>query len=546
MAATFDNHGISVSHQTHTLNEDVYYAIVTLLDKQSDVSAFMCSARMLYPLGMGILLRMGASITTDEQLVSFCRFIQRHYSSGTSQLERLSICIPRLRLDLDWDSDVELEDYKPINGAPLLVPVVGLLLNLQDLSIAFCEELLEYDVRLAEAFSALTTLRRLYLSSFGLRTHEIVSNIRSPLVDIHIDGEYPEVELPPPHRPHLCDPLDVLKPHRTTLERVSLYHFDTSDAYVNSGPDTSIFPRVTALAMMDCRVCERDVLVNAFPNLRVLEVVSPEIDFWALEYLETPASVESVYLHNRDEVQEIWPDLDHVYGDLISVYMLALDCPVERLDLIICIVDLPEGRLSTTIEDIRPERIVLRLGFKKEQWPLLDPKFSPQDISRLLNGVLEDVVHDITHFGIDLGLWGMSGEPIHYQRAIVDLLAGMSVQFFTCRVHAVDTEYEDELRDPPSAEHVAILSKFHGKFLAFWAARLAEAAPTLEYLCFRVWDKEVYWHITRAPGGSPQFVRLDVDAGRALVQAERMQWHCGAKAAPRVGDADTFAGTIKL
>lgn len=127
----------------------------------------------------------------------------------------------------------------------------------------------------------------------------------------------------------------------------------------------------------------------------------------------------------------------------------------------------------------------------------------------------------------------------------MDLLAGMSVQFFTFRVHAVDTEYEDELRDPPSAEHIAILSKFRGKFLAFWAARLAEAAPTLEYLCFRVWDKEMYWHITRAQGGSPQFIQLDMSAGRALVQEEGMQWHCGAKAAPRVQDAEVFAETLK-
>lgn len=182
-------------NQTHTLNEDVYYAIITLLDKKSDISAFMRSARMLYPLGLSILLRMGASITTDEQLVSFCRFIQRYFPGGASQLTKLSICIPRLRLELDWNSDVELEDYKPIEGAPLLVPVVSLLPNLQDLSIAFCEELLEYDRRLVDAFSALTTLRRLYLSSFGIRTHEIVSDVRSTLVDIYIDGEYAEDEL---------------------------------------------------------------------------------------------------------------------------------------------------------------------------------------------------------------------------------------------------------------------------------------------------------------------------------------------------------------
>lgn len=123
------------------------------------------------------------------------------------------------------------------------------------------------------------------------------------------------------------------------------------------------------------------------------------------------------------------------------------------------------------------------------------------------------------------------------------MAARLSIQFFTFRIHAAPRECEDEHRAPPSAEHIAILSKFYGKFLAFWAARLAEAVPTLEYLCFRVWKTEVYWRISHGRG-APQFSRLSVDMGRAIVQAEGMQWHCGAKPGAELADAESALEAI--
>ncbi|OJT07185.1 hypothetical protein TRAPUB_1957 [Trametes pubescens] len=468
---------------------------------------------------------MGVSIRTDKHLVSFCLFMRHNLPGCAHYLTKLSICIPRCIIDSNGGSADGPDTFKL---CPLLVPILSQLSHLDDLSIDYCEELLESDERLLDTFSALKTVRTLRVTSFGFLTYDLVETIQSPLVNVHVDGACPAGETLTGGSHIMPNPLWMLNRHQATLEKVFIRYFDLRAEYVRSNPTRSVFPRVSALALIECCVDERSVLVDAFPNLRYLEFTGERTD---AEGGNNPLlHIDEAYELNNPDLR-CWAHLDHVYGDLDALYALGLRCSVTRLDVVCVMSEDTIINMRIVIADVLPSRLIVHCGLPGDR---NESAIFYNELTYLLH---YEPDHTITHIGVDLGLGSLSYDPILYQKATVDMLKPLKVvRFFTFRLHAVALEYEDE-HGPPSAAHLEILAKFHGKFLAFWAARLAEGVPTLEYLCFRVWNKEVYWHVSREQG-TPQYTRLGLDAGHALVKAEGMQWHGGVKPARLLAVSD--------
>lgn len=389
-----------------TLSEDIYAAIIALLDTQSSISASMQASRMLYSLGMGPLLRMGVSIRTHKHLLSFCHFMPRNLPGCAQYLTKLSICIPRYSFADAGGSVNGLETFKL---CPLLVPIVSQLTHLDDLSIDYCEKLLHADERLLDTLSALKTVRTLRVTTFGYLTHELVNTIQSPLVSVHVDGVWPLVGgIVTTGSQLFPNPLEMLDRHQATLEKVFIRFCDLTAEVVRLSPITSVFPRVSALALMDCRVDERSVLVNAFPNLRYLEVtVTCKREDIESEDAPLP-HIDDAYDLNRANLR-CWPHLDHVYGDPDALYALGLHCTVTRIDFMCVLYEDPVLNLRTVVVDVRPSRVIVHCGLPGN---LKDDDINDLDLTCLVG---YEPNHTVTHLGVDLGLGSLSYDPILYQ-----------------------------------------------------------------------------------------------------------------------------------
>lgn len=436
------------------LNEDIYYVIFKELDGRSDVSTCMRSSRAFYAIGASRLLRMGVYIYSDDELVSFCGFMKRNFldvHQDASQLRELTLSFNWNRdepdsdnsedgietgeddidtdeckfwgvkgaaeydeancdedgTDSDEDGLSDCEDMETLRGAPLLVSVLPCLTNLRCLAMEHCEPLLKYDDRLIAAFAALTTLRELHITGFGLRTYDFITNLRSGLTQVDIDCGYTVDKLPitPRDGSGMVDPLHMLYRHRHTLEDVTIHLGDVTVWLLQQAPrsDRYEFAHVHTLSLSRCRVLERKTITNAFPNISAFDAFELETSNFGFPK-GTRLSVEWVRNHNRFDLKQ-WKELEYVYADVTSVYMLALKCSVGRLDVVCLDHEWASlHRLLAVLADIRPARLVLQVGYWETPHAHHTPALTPEVLGQFLAGMQEPVVSKITHFGLDVGL----------------------------------------------------------------------------------------------------------------------------------------------
>ncbi|KAH9886636.1 hypothetical protein C8Q73DRAFT_839773 [Cubamyces lactineus] len=512
--------------QVCPLDADIFLLIFDTLNDQGDVSAMMHTSWFVYRLGVGRLLSMGAHITNDSKLVSFCHFVRRN-NLHAYHLAWLWLDIPRFSLFGDCDDSssedsVGDEDYDRLHGIPLLVSILPSLVGIRTLQIDYCEGLLHCDDRLVDAFAALPSVRDLRVISFGLLSYDLISSIRSDIVILYMECSGDEHHLFPPMHRIFPDPLDLLSRHKDTLEDLWLCYVDLTAEIVHPGPSTSIYPNVRCLTLGATRFRELEILVNAFPNLRILDVTMCDV----LEFdMDCPRA--------RNRMVPCWDALEHVCGDVHNIYRLGLTCPVARLDIVLDNPAESREELYEALTDVQwsttLRRIVFRLGF----YTLIaghefsdDCCISASDISELLPPLA--TASSVTHLGLDLNADVVVGDPIYYQRAAVSLLSRLRVKFFRFRIHVCNFEREDAYDHtvPLGPDRMRVLRKFRAPFLTFWASRIADAAPTVQFICFEVMQRKMYWQVLRHPGGGEHsLVVLSEEASRELVENEQMEWY---------------------
>ncbi|KAL1943406.1 hypothetical protein VTO73DRAFT_4481 [Trametes versicolor] len=522
--------------------DDICYLVFKELDRRSDVSAFMRSSRSFYPIGVDHLLKMGVYIYTNKELVSFCQLMKRHFidmHSPASQLKELTISV-------DWDDEedamavddsVTYESMQGSPGASLLVPVLGCLTGLQRLTIEFCETLLECDKQLVHAFAALNTLGELHVTGFGFLTYQVVAGHRSSLCKVYVDcGDEVTTQPIEDHnlqRSDLLDPLQMLRRHHSTLQEVTIHVASMTARPSKQGPQTNndVFAQVHTLALKRCHVVEREVIMNAFPNVKKLEL------FWmeAIGAQEEPSV-------DMDEIRAInlaypkqWAPLDFVYADVDSLFTLGFKSRVGRLDVALWeFEDIDIEHLSVVIADVQPPRVVVQWGYW-DAFRELSAEFSPERLGQLFAGVGERAISEITHFGLDVGLKNLTEDPVQYTDAVAQLLMNLPhVRCFTFRLHVVAREYEDEYAHstPEDREDdvVEVLAAgFGDEVLATLAVQIAVAAVSVTLLCFVVMSRRIYWRVTRGAAGSGSVTRVSEAEGERLLAAEGMLWHCPSK-----------------
>lgn len=401
--------------------EDICYLVFKELDRRSDVSAFMRSSRLFYPIGVDRLLKMGVYIYTNKELVSFCQLMKRHFidmHNPASQLKELTISI-------DWDDEEDAmavddsftyESMQDLQDASLLVPVIGCLTDLQRLTIEFCETLLECDKRLIHAFAALTTLGELHVTGFGFLTYQVVAGLRSYLRKVYVDcGDEVAKQPTEDHNlqsTNLLSPVQMLRRHQGTLQEVIIHVANMTARLPKQRPQTDddVFSQVHTLALKRCHVIEREVIMNAFPNVNKLEL------FW----MEASNAQEDPSM-DMDEIRAMnlaypkqWAPLDFVYADVDSLFTLGFKSRVGRLDVALWeFEDIDIEHLCTVLADVQPRRVVIQWGYW-DAFRELSSEFSPDRLGQLFAGVGERAISEITHFGLDVGLKNLTEDPVQY------------------------------------------------------------------------------------------------------------------------------------
>ncbi|KAI0325966.1 hypothetical protein GY45DRAFT_1259900, partial [Cubamyces sp. BRFM 1775] len=511
-----------ITAQVCPLNDDVILRIFDTVQDPDDVSAMMRTCWSMYHLGVKRLVSMGAHITTDSTLIFFCHFMRRNRSVA-HRLTELWLDIPR---DSVVDDDSSSEDSfrdesceEPIlRGAALLVHILPLLTGIRAIQFNFCEGFLQCDHRLVDAFAALPAVYDLRLGSFGLLTYELISSMRSNIALLFMECSVADRTLSPLDHRVLFDPLDLLN----TLEELRICFIDLTANTVRPGPSTSVYPHVRLLSLAVGRFEELEILVNAFPNLRILDVT-----------LCFHLDVEVRSLRARNRTVRCWDALEHVCGDICNLYILGLTCPVARVDIALDNPGMVREHLHEVLSDMQwsssTKRIFFRLGF----YLLIaggklrdDCAVTASDISHLLPP--HATTSGVTHLGLDLNADFVVGDPIYYQRAAVSLLSRSRIRFFKFRIHVCTVESEGKYdHDAPLGPYRGqVLRKFQRPFLTFWAAKIAEAAPTVQFVCFEVMRRRTYWQVVREPGPRDySLIQLSEEASRELVENEQMEWH---------------------
>ncbi|OJT12996.1 hypothetical protein TRAPUB_10473 [Trametes pubescens] len=518
-----------------SLNIDIYLMLMDHLESPSDISALMRSCKTLCALGAKRLLLPGVTIRSDAVLVSFSRFMLRDLAARIPHLRRLFLCIELQIIDDDgsgsvYECDPEIIEQEMLKGGRLLSRVLRRATALEHLTIHFCEELLEREESLVDALIALRNVRYLHISSYGLRAHEVVAEINSPLVHVNVDCSASNTH-------HDVDIAQTLARHRNTLEKVTAWDINlmANDMMFvppqadDSDSDEIVFPHVHSLCIRSSLALDLGYLAHSFPNLRSLDVADVRLTG---RYTLDHAS------HLRDTnvaTAEGWRSLDHLCGDDLSLNILGLKHSVKRLD-----VELDNlGWLDDPVTDARPTHFLLHGGFATENIELL------WDLEDALPVVAAN--SSITHFGLDMysNELGPDADDIMTQILQFIVAAASSLTFFALRLRALPLEEEsayarDDHRYPtaPTLPRAArhMLRDLAGVEPPSWVRKMAEAAPALRYVSV---DLEGHapscWQVCAPEKDSGRIVLapLDPEEGKAIVRAEGMEWRLREPAAPR-------------
>ncbi|KAM5535283.1 hypothetical protein V8D89_011089 [Ganoderma adspersum] len=204
--------------------------------------------------------------------------------------------------------------------------------------------------RVLTVVAKLATLRELIVLSGGYdgaKLHQFLSTLQSPLRRLRIEAAEPDDF----HASFLHGSLAHLAP---TLEVLELEDFPLD---LSSSSVTTPFTAMRTLKTKAISFASRlDVLWWLFPGLDTLIV-----DHLAKRFVED--NYQAARERNREAQKTCsWSSLDHVVCEADTVYLMALECPIRRMD-----VTVSEGRpllrLTETLRHTCPKQLRLSLSF---------------------------------------------------------------------------------------------------------------------------------------------------------------------------------------
>lgn len=201
-------------------------------------------------------------------------------------------------------------------------------------------DFLSLDDRIPRALRALTKLHSLDFRSPTEHFFSMLKEMKAPLTYINA-AFFNIVDRP--------DPMPIFARFKDTLETLAIEWVEFEATGVQ-------FPRLTSLDMAYCDYAELQPIVSCFPNLRNLNIVMDDDDWW-------DEDVEISRLDNlASQAHNSWTSLQCLSGDLRSLYMLGVRCRVNELQLSSWLdSDVDGQRLSIVLSDVCPAALEVEL-----------------------------------------------------------------------------------------------------------------------------------------------------------------------------------------
>ena len=293
--------------QATTMRVD-YDVLLNILDHSKDQPDFcrlMRTCWTLYEAGVPRLLRrLGGriSVYTCNSLITLCAFMIRKNPNRFQHL-------------IELDINLERPFYKDARANKAIAFMFKRTSQLATLKLSRPEYLLADKVVL-HAIASLSSLREVVLRGIADEVVLLLETIKSPIRKVSIDFDHEWAE-------DGGDPLPLLKNLADSLEELAAY-------WVNLETPGVQYPHLTALDLDTCLGFDFETLYSAFPNLRYLSLHTGTEDDW----IDDVGSVLQRQ-HNLTAQADLgtWQSLSYIESGISTVYLLALQCSVEHLDM---------------------------------------------------------------------------------------------------------------------------------------------------------------------------------------------------------------------
>ncbi|PIL32882.1 hypothetical protein GSI_05000 [Ganoderma sinense ZZ0214-1] len=329
---------------------------------QRTVAKMMRTCRALRDNGARIVLGGGASLRTEDHVLSFVQFLR---ADPTSRIQHLR------------DLDIGCGELPRCTADELLWLITSPLLALDSLALRKADSLLKSNISPSEltsdgdlnvlvtALAQLTTVRHLKVSQCDNQACTLVRTICSPLktISVHFPSDGPRNGDEAESR----NPILLLAKHSATLEEISGSHFAMLQPHIIYD---EVFPCVRRLsASYDAVWCHRTrAHVHAFPNLTHLRLSFADRGHVGV-YHDTFPTTRALRrrIWNRESLDAVtprpaWKKLEELRGAVTDVLALGMASHVPMLRLVGMVMPRAFRHVSTILEDLLPTGLAIAVA----------------------------------------------------------------------------------------------------------------------------------------------------------------------------------------
>lgn len=314
------------------LHFDILVLVISHL-KKADLLSLMQGCRSLHAALVPHLLRMRYTISRTDQLLSFCQFMLADAPGRSVYLQRFN-----LDMSFFWSQRV----------ADLFRQVLQNATHLEEFALLDCA-CLDANPEVASAIANLTNLKTLRLQCPTPVASDMLQRIRSTITNANLacNGDFE------------CEARRVLD----ATELLSLCRESIVTLCMTPPRSTKLGVQYTSLTKLELRLRFYTVashIMHSFPNVRYLTATmvraSKECSFRG-----KAEDIEAARERNlEDGSMQSWPLLEHVRGDTIGLYHLALNRHIGRLDFVDG-ASLDVEKFTTILNDYRSEKLMVKL-----------------------------------------------------------------------------------------------------------------------------------------------------------------------------------------
>lgn len=269
---------------------------------------------------------------------------------------------------------IRFDKPEPEPSSHLLYQVLRRCTGLRKLLLPSSEVTLDIMPRIIGGVVGLTGITKLGIGRIGQLSKALLNSMDSPLMAIDFSALDHSFGRESPN------PIELLAGYSNSLEELALrfvdwdaIRFDLSHA----------FPSLRVLHISGAVLPRIDILIRAFPNLKILLFDEIYLD-------DRQERLDSIRQENRQsQLRHQWQDLGTIYTNFNELYVLAPRCRINRLQLSLVSgrspvpLDTRMNRLKSALVDCTPSKLTINIDSNVFINNLADGLFAIPGMERL-------------------------------------------------------------------------------------------------------------------------------------------------------------------